>query len=118
MQGKLSAAAQNLVTLWDWLRLGKRDIDENFTDMLKQLMAEKAVAVPDVPVVSGGTITHKLPSASDDRAGLSGSISMISTQLAHPPCYKRIPFDALPTLSESTTPEQHFDPLMAASYML
>lgn len=111
--------AKNLVAVWDWLRLGKRGIDENFTDMFKQLMAEKLlVALPVVPVVSGDMLTHRLLSASDDRAGFLGSISMMSTELAHPPYYKGIPFDALPTASGGRTPEQHFDPLMTASYML
>ena len=43
----------------------------------KKLMGEKNIE----PVISGGTLTHRLPSASDDRAGLAGSINTISTHL-------------------------------------
>lgn len=47
--------------------------------LLSTLLSEKGVHTPEPRVTMGGTLTHRLPTASDDRAGLTGSLNVIST---------------------------------------
>nr|DBA13207.1 TPA_asm: L polymerase [Para molly bornavirus] len=80
--GKMGVMSEALVALWDWMKIGRRVSSERFNKMLLTLMKEKGITPPDAPIVSGGTLTHRLPSSSDDRAGLAGSINMISTHVS------------------------------------
>lgn len=82
-QGKMGTMCECFVSLWDWLKLGSRMIGPNFSKILLELMKEKGVEPPDTPIISGETLTHRLPLASDDRVGLAGSINMISTRVIH-----------------------------------
>ncbi|DBA13213.1 TPA_asm: L polymerase [Bombay duck fish bornavirus] len=80
--GKLGTMSEALVALWDWMRMGRRVPGERFNKILLVLMKEKGITPPDAPVISGGTLTHRLPSSSDDRSCLAGSINMISTRVS------------------------------------
>ncbi|DBA13189.1 TPA_asm: L polymerase [electric eel bornavirus] len=78
-EGKLGKMAEELVAVYDWLKLKDVSKDDGLVEVMDVLLHEKNVVVPDHPVVSGGTMTHRLPSSADDRAGLAGSMNNMST---------------------------------------
>nr|DBA13195.1 TPA_asm: L polymerase [Wuhan sharpbelly bornavirus] len=79
--GKLGKMAEELVAVYDWLKLKDVGDSDGLVKVMNILLAEKGVQLPENPVVTGGTLTHRLPTASDDRAGLSGSMNTVSTHV-------------------------------------
>ncbi|DBA13183.1 TPA_asm: L polymerase [little skate bornavirus] len=77
--GRLGAMSENLVSIYDWLRLRSGALGQNIKTLLDVMISEKGINIPELPIISGGTLTHRLPCANDDRTGLSGSMNLIST---------------------------------------
>lgn len=63
--------------------LFKGAVGQQLAMLLSTLLSEKGVHTPELPVIMGGTLTHRLPTASDDKAGLMliGSLNVISTHI-------------------------------------
>lgn len=72
--------AKWLSSTCDWIKI-KGTVGQNLAQLLSVLLSEKGVHVPNLPIIMGGTLTHRLPTASDDRAGLAGSLNVISTHV-------------------------------------
>lgn len=71
---------EDLVVTCDWINKLHRSFGPNLKQLLSRLLKEKDVIPLDVPAVLGGTLTHRLPTASDDRSGLTGSLNIILTR--------------------------------------
>lgn len=61
----------------DWVNI-KGAVGQHLAMLLSTLLSEKGVHTPELPVIMGGILIHRLPNASDDRAGLTGSLDVIS----------------------------------------
>lgn len=72
--------AENLISTCDWIKL-RGKVGEHLAELLTILLDEKGITVPELLVVTGGTLTNQLPTASDDQAGLAGSLNVISTHI-------------------------------------
>lgn len=71
----------DLISTCDWIKI-KGAVGQHLTTLLSTLLSEKGVHAPELPVIMGGTLTHSLPTASDDRAGLVGSLMLFLHILA------------------------------------
>lgn len=79
-EGKIGKMAEDLILTCNWIKL-RGSVGGNMANLLLQLLKEKGVTSPTLPVIMGGTLTHRLPTASDDRAGLAGNLNVISTHI-------------------------------------
>lgn len=64
-EGKIGKMAEDLILTCAWIKL-RGFVGKNMAELLSTLLKEKGVASPGLPVVLGGTLTHRLPTASDD----------------------------------------------------
>ncbi|DBA13175.1 TPA_asm: L polymerase [finepatterned puffer bornavirus] len=80
-EGRIGKMAESLVAVYDWIKLRGTCETGSLKELLDVLLHEKGVEMPDIPVVSGGTLTHRLPTSGDDRSGLAGSLNTISTHM-------------------------------------
>lgn len=80
-EGRLGKMAENLVAVYDWIKFKRTLSTDGLRQLLDILLKEKGVEMPNLPIVSGSTLTHRLSTANDDRAGLAGSLNIISTHV-------------------------------------
>lgn len=64
-EGKIGKMAEDLILTCDWIKL-RGSVIENMAELLSTLLKEKGVTSPGLPGVLGETLTHRLPTASDD----------------------------------------------------
>lgn len=57
-EGRLGKMAENLVTVYDWIKLKGTLEADGLRQLLDVLLKEKGVTMPNIPIVSGGTLTH------------------------------------------------------------
>lgn len=72
--------AEDLIPTCDWIKI-KGAFGQHLATLFSTLLCEKGAHTPELPVIMAGTLTHRLPTASDDRGGLAGSLHVISTHI-------------------------------------
>ncbi|ATY47612.1 L [Jungle carpet python virus] len=79
---RLETMSENLIALVDWFNLKGTGPDSNLHTLLDTLLQEKGVKKPPHRVVTGGTLTHRLPSRAEARDGLAGSMNHVSQHVS------------------------------------
>ncbi|ATY47618.1 L [Southwest carpet python virus] len=79
---RLETMSENLMALVDWFNLKGTSPESNLQALLDVLLEEKGVKRPQCRVVAGGTLTHRLPSRSEARDGLAGSMNHTSRHVS------------------------------------
>lgn len=79
-EGQMGKMAEDLISTCDWIKI-KGALGQHLAMLLSTLLSEKGAHTPKLPVIMGGTLTHRLPTASDDRAGLAENLNVISTHI-------------------------------------